>query len=224
LRIAGAATPTPTSKADWSVVNTTVEWNGANQTVLNPTGLSGNNGYYNLILSGSGTKTMPATALPVNGDFEVSGSAQVTAGSAITIDGNFTIGVGPTFNTGNFDHTVGGNLDNSGTLTVASGNKITMNGSAAQSIFSNSPINFHDLTINNSLGVQLYADINVDNDLNLIAGNFNIGSDTLGINGTLTKGNGFLEVSNESSLSFGGSTLITLPDNLFSAVPTINNL
>ncbi|MDA3854496.1 MAG: hypothetical protein PF444_09705, partial [Bacteroidales bacterium] len=73
LRIAGAGSADITSNVDFSAVNSTVEWNGANQTIVNPNGIGGNSGYYKLILSGSGTKTMPTTAITIADEFQLIG-------------------------------------------------------------------------------------------------------------------------------------------------------
>ncbi len=76
IKISGAGTADITSFVDFSSVNNTVEWNGADQTIVNPNGIAGNSGYYNLVISGSGTKTMPNTAMNIAGDFNVSGKQQ----------------------------------------------------------------------------------------------------------------------------------------------------
>ena len=57
MRIAGTITNNGTLHA--ALNPNTIEYNGANQTIINPNGSIP--GYYNLILSGSGTKTMPGT-------------------------------------------------------------------------------------------------------------------------------------------------------------------
>ena len=62
---------------------TTVEYKGGDQTVVVPNPAT--NSYSTLILSGSGTKTMPVTALNIVGDFTMSGTATATAGAAMTI-------------------------------------------------------------------------------------------------------------------------------------------
>jgi len=66
MRIGG----TMTNNGTWNAAQlpgTTVEYNGAGQTVLNPNGATA--GYYNLILSGSGTKTLPSGTMSVLGNF-----------------------------------------------------------------------------------------------------------------------------------------------------------
>ncbi|MFC2058584.1 hypothetical protein ACFLTS_02935 [Chloroflexota bacterium] len=97
MRIGG----TMTNNGAWraaGLLGSTVEYHGAAQTVLNPNGVTP--GYDNLILSGSGTKTMPGTALSILGDFSMSGTASATAGAAINTPGSFTVGEGTSFTTG----------------------------------------------------------------------------------------------------------------------------
>lgn len=89
---------TVTNSGTWRAViagKTTVEYNGGNQTVVVPN--STTNRYYHLILSGTGTKTMPATALQIVGDFTLSGTATVTAGAAMTFSGSMNINNSPLF-------------------------------------------------------------------------------------------------------------------------------
>ncbi len=201
---------------------TTIEYKGEDQTVIvpNPT----TNRYHNLILSGSGTKTMPATTLTIKGDFTTSGTASATAGAAMTFDGNVTLGTGSAFITGNYLDSIGGNLENNGTFTTSAGNTITMNGATAQSIGGTATTTFNNLTINNSLEVTLSTDINVNNALTLTSGNLTVGATALGINGAISKTSGYIEVGTLSSLIFGGTGAITLDNNLFSTPPSINSL
>jgi len=200
--------------------STTFGYNGADQTVVLPL----NSSYYNLELSGSGTKTMPASALAVLGNLSTSETTTTTAAAAITISGNITIGTGTTFNTGNFNHSIAGNFENNGTFNAAAGYGVIMNGAAAQTIGGTNTTNFDKLTINNSAGVSLFTNENVSNELILTAGNLNVGATTLGINGTISKTSGLLNVSSLSSLNFGGSDALTLSNGLFSNTPSINNL
>ncbi|MDD3875276.1 MAG: hypothetical protein PHT69_01500 [Bacteroidales bacterium] len=133
MRIGGSLTLTGTGVLNANSFANTVEYNGAGQTVINPNGSPA--GYYNLILSGSGTKTMPGTALTIAGDFSLTGTASATAGAAMTVAGNVNIGAGTTFNGSSFTHNVGGNwINNGGTFTGAS-----------------STINFNNTTVNQSI-------------------------------------------------------------------------
>jgi gliding motility-associated-like protein len=128
MRIGGVIT----NNGIWgaSGLNTSVEYNGGDQTVLNPNGATP--GYNNLILSGTGTKTMPGTTLSLRNSFSMSGSASATAAAAINTTGNFTIGSGTSFTAGTFTHTIGGNFSNTGTFT-STGSTFNFNG-AAQTI------------------------------------------------------------------------------------------
>lgn len=123
MRIAGTLTNNATLRL--ASVENTVEYNGDNQTVLNPNGSTA--GYYNLILSGSGTKTMPATALNIYGDFTVSGTATVSFIESFDVDGNMTTTSGTTVSTGVFSSTVGGNLTVGDDLLINAGGVLTLN-------------------------------------------------------------------------------------------------
>ncbi len=146
MRIGG----TMTNNGTWDVTmmsGTTVEYNGGSQTVLVPNGLT--SGYRNLTLSGSGTKTMPGTALSIGANFSMSGTASATAGAAINTTGSFTVGSGTSFTTGAYTHTIGGDFSNSGTFT-ATGSTITLNGTGAQAIGGSTTTAFNNLTISNT--------------------------------------------------------------------------
>ena len=120
------------------------EYNGTDQTILNPNGDF--TGYQDLILSGSGTKTLPGTALNIHGDFSISGTASVTANQDLAIEGSVTIGASSNFTTGSFAHSIGGNLENNGSFT-ATGSTITLNRKSAQTIGGTTPVDFNNLTI-----------------------------------------------------------------------------
>jgi len=103
----------------------TVEYYGTSQTVTAES-------YGHLTLSGTGTVTMPASALTLAGNFTMStaGSLATTAGGALTVTGNFNIGSGTTFNTSTFTHPITGNFVVNGTLSGTG--PITLNGSGTQ--------------------------------------------------------------------------------------------
>ncbi len=207
-----------------TVVNgtTTVEYKGGDQTVVVPNRET--NRYSTLILSGSGTKTMPATALNIAGDFYISGTATTTSAADMTFAGDLTIGNGTSFNAGNFYHSVAGDITNNGVFNAAAGNTFIINGASAQSITGTATTTFDNLTINNSNGVTLSVITNVNNLLALTSGNLTMAAIAFGMNGTISKTAGFLEVSPLTSLSFGGTGALTFPNGLFTSPPSIDNL
>ncbi len=155
MRIAGTLSLSSTGVLNAASNHNTIEYNGDNQTVVNPNGTTP--GYHDLILSGSGTKTMPGTAMAVQGDFYMSGTATAAVGAALAITGNVTIGSDATFNTGAYNHTIGGNFTNNGALTAA-GSTITCNGIQAQTIGGTAANTFDNFTSNNAADVTLASD------------------------------------------------------------------
>ena len=146
IRIGGTMTNNGTWRA--ALLDNTVEYNGGNQTVLNTNAPIP--GYHNLILSGSGTKTMPGTALSVYGDLTVSGTTTATAGAAMTIGGNVSVESGATLNLGTFSHTISGNLTNTGGTLTSALSSLTFNGSSLQTITSSTGLTLNNLTITNT--------------------------------------------------------------------------
>lgn len=153
MRIGGTFTNSGVLNA--YLFNNTVEYNGGSQTIINPGGTQ--SAYSNLTLSGTGTKTMPSTAMTIKGNLNIEGTASATAGNSLAMDGNLLIGSGAIFGTGTYSHQLKGNLTCDGTLTPSAGSLITMNGSSAQNIQGDAAsIALGGLTINNSSGVTLY--------------------------------------------------------------------
>ncbi|WP_187176409.1 T9SS type A sorting domain-containing protein [Algoriphagus sp. AK58] len=74
--------------------------------------------YGNLILSGSGIKTLQTSTTAICSNFTLSGTAITTAVVGLTIGGNLTIGTGTSFSAGAFSHQVGGNWTNQGTFNA----------------------------------------------------------------------------------------------------------
>ena len=156
MKIAGAITRTGLGTGKWyaDVFDATIEYNGGAQTVIHPDGTPD---YHHLTLSGSGIKTMPASALSLHGNFTLSGTASATAAAAISVGGNLTIGTGTTLGTGTFSHEIKGNIICDGTLTPGTGSLITLNGSSAQTIQGTAAtIALGGLTVSNTSGVSLY--------------------------------------------------------------------
>jgi hypothetical protein len=139
-----------------------VEYGGTNQTISNLA-------YGNLALtssSGAAVKTLPTSAMTIANNFSSSvgsgTSVSFTAGSAITVYGNVTIGASTTFSGGSFTHTVAGTWTNNGTYTagtstvILSGTNKTVGGSSTTT--------FNNLTIS---GYGISSAVNIT-----VAGNF----------------------------------------------------
>lgn len=166
----GGTNSFPTNYATHTLgATSTVEYSGTNQTVTAES-------YGHLTLSGSGTKTMPASSMTLAGNFTMSGTASATAAQAITVNGNFTLGNGTTFGAATFNHAVKGNFSNSGTFT-ASTSTLTLSGTSAQTIGGSNSTTFNSLTINNANGVSLSGvDTTVGATLTFTSGKITTGS------------------------------------------------
>jgi len=116
-----------------------------------------------------------------------------------------------------------------GTLTMASSSSLSFGANASPVVlpddFFTSAPTFENLTINRAGGVSLgNQGITTTGALTLTAGAFSIGSNTLGINGSLTRSAGTMTTAAGSSLSFGPNAgALTLPNDLFTATPSITN-
>lgn len=219
-RIAGSLTNNGTLRA--TLFPNTIEYNGANQTVINPNGST--TGYYNLILSGTGNKTLPASELSIYGNITASGTISGTASADMNIYGNAVIGTGCVFNVGGFTFTIKGNITNNGSFVGTAGNTVILNGTASQSIQGTYAPNYYNLTVDNSAGVYFYNEFNIYNVLSLTNGTVNLVESTIGIYGTISRTSGVISINPLSSLSFGGTTAITVSGDLFATPPSIKNL
>jgi hypothetical protein len=130
MRIYGNITKTGSGTGKWisDTYNATVEYAGANQTIL---ATDGNPNYHTLILSGSGTKTLPSSYLKFDGDLVLSDTVTVTAVGNLYTMGNMVIGNAATFNTSTSSDTVAGNLRVLGNMNVASGGSVKLAGATS---------------------------------------------------------------------------------------------
>jgi hypothetical protein len=130
----------------------------------------------NLILSGTGTKTMPSTNLEIFNDFTISGTATCTSNASITTYGNIIINSGSTFLTGSYNHSFKGNVTIDGSFTSNTGSTITINSNTmAQEIGgASSSLSLYNLTVNNTYStgsLTLNIPINISNILTLTNNN-----------------------------------------------------
>ncbi|RIW15146.1 T9SS C-terminal target domain-containing protein [Algoriphagus lacus] len=173
----------------------TVNYNAAgNQTLAEVN-------YGNLVLSGSGVKTLQSGTTQICTNFTLSGTASTTAVTGLTIGGNVDIGTGTTFSAASFTHNVGGNWTNSGTFTAG-----------------NSTVNFNSAnpgSINTSLGTGSFANISFTgtgtktiNSSLAVSGNITPVSTAVVLSGTntLTLNTGkIMEITSSGSLSTPGT-------------------
>jgi len=145
LKIGGTNTFPANFSTNTLNLTSTVEYNGTNQTVSVKT-------YGNLKLSsssGAATKTFPATAFTVSGDFtSVQGtgtSVAWTAAANLTINGVVNIGANTTFNGGSFTISAANNWINNGTFTGSTGT-VSLTG-AGSAISGTGVHNFNNLSI-----------------------------------------------------------------------------
>jgi hypothetical protein len=158
----------------------TVNYNAAGaQTVAGVT-------YYNLMTSGSGTKTL---------------------GGAVIVNGNLTIGSSTTLDvsSNNYGLTVKGNWSNSGTFTQRSGT-VTLSGSNAQTM--TGATTFYNLILNNNNGLTINSDETVSNMLTLTNGKISTGSNKVIISstsGAVTRTNGYVIGNLQKNVATGSS-------------------
>lgn len=166
VAVSGGGAKTFNSTAPCSTVN----YAGANQTVTNEA-------YGHLTLSGSGTKTMPGSAMTVGCDFTMAGTAGATAAQAIIVNGNFDISsAGATFSAATFSHQLQGNFSRTGTFN-ANTSTFTFNGTANQTI--TGATTFNNLTLNNAAGMTLASNATVGSVMTFTSGKVTTGANKL---------------------------------------------
>jgi uncharacterized protein DUF6701 len=160
LKIGGTQT-FPTNYGTLTLTGSTVDYSGTAQTVQvnSPQAVT----YTNLTLSGSGTKTLQASALTLagTGNFTMSGTAVATATATITVPGSFTLGSGTTFSGATFTHDVAGDFSNNGATFNGDTSTFNLNGASAQTIGGSASTTFNNLTISSSAGVTIGRDTTV---------------------------------------------------------------
>ena len=132
----------------------TVNFSGAAQSVNSVS-------YYNLLISGSGNKTM-------SGNVSIEGTLTLTAGT-FTVGANTLTLNGPT---------IAGTPSN---LTTSASSGLNFGGTSAGVFIPGSVTNLNNLTINNPAGVTLSGNVTVSNTLTMTQGNVITGSFTLSL-------------------------------------------
>ena len=218
MTVEGTLKLSSTYNLDGLTANTgsTIEYNGSSQAVV---GIN----YYNLILSGSATKTLSSATTTISGNFTIGGSAIVTAVTGLTIGGNVLLGSGTNFTAGNYTHMIAGNWTNNGTSFTPGSGTIILNGTT-QTIDGTAVTTFYNLTTVGTGTKSQGASTIVTNILNLNnTAPISIGSNSFTINGSLS-GAGFLIGSSSSNLVIAGSAGTLTFDQTSAATRSLNNL
>ena len=160
--------------------------------------------------SGSSAQTIPAVSY---NKLTTSNSGTKTAGGALTILSDFTIGSGTTFNGGSYSHSIGGDFTNSGTFTAA-GSTFNFNGSVNQS--ATGSLSFNNVAVSNGNQLIIGNSISIDGSLLLSNGKININNNTLTLNGNFTgDATNSIKGSSGSSLTLGSGYTNTGTDLYF---------
>jgi len=226
MRIGGTVTNNGTWRAA-QLANNTVEYNGGSQTVLNPNGLTP--GYDNLILSGTGTKTMPGTAVNISGNFTLGGTASATAGDALTVGGDVTLGAGTTFNASTYTHNVAGNFTNGAIFTAAT-STVNFNGSSSTHSVNGGSSSFNNLTHSGTDSLHLVtSDLSVAGNLTNSGGFLDANGKNITVGGnwansaTFSPGSGTVTLNGSSPQTMSGSTFNNLTVGNAAGVSLLTN-
>jgi len=188
-----------TNNGSFTPNTSTVEYNGSSQTI-------GSVDYFNLMLSGSGTKTLQTGTKNIGGNFTMAGNATTTSAVVeLNIGGNVYLETNTFFTSGAFTHNVGGNWTNNGwgaTFTPGTGT-INFTGNDAIINGTNATQNFNNIIISKTAGQTLSlggstttltvggtftetsgnfaapATMSVGGDLTLTSGTFSVGSNLI---------------------------------------------
>jgi hypothetical protein len=191
----------------------TVNYNGATQTVKS-------NNYFNLILSGSGTKTLQAGITNIGGNFTID-DVTTTAVAGLTIGGDVILNRGFNFTGGAFTHNVAGNWTKNGWGTFTStGGTINFTGNSSSINGTQTTQTFNNIVVAKSAGQTLsvgsgITTLTVNGYLTLSSGAFGTGTASTEIfgnwtnnGGTLTAGSGAIVIKGAGK-TIGGTSPTT---------------
>lgn len=170
--------------------------------------------YGNLILSGSGVKTLQTGTTQICTNFTLEGTASTTAVTGLAIGGNIEIGTGTTFSGASFTHIVGGNWTRAGTFTPAT-STINFTGASPGTIQSTT---FNNLTFSGAGAKTASGNLTINANL-LISNNFNAGNFLHTVAGNWTN-NGIFTAGN-STISFNGSSAQIISGSATSAFESL---
>lgn len=146
-----------------------------------------------------GTYSLGLPASYVLPQVRISGTGSKSLNNTgITVNGNFSIASGASFDMGGaFQLVVGGDWTNDGTFTRQSGSTVSFQSGVAQSIGGNNPSSFHNFTLNNTSagGLVLNQSIELNNTIEITSGKIFLNDYEL----TLETGASIFPISNPSS-------------------------
>ncbi len=191
----GAANYSITVAGDWSN-SATFQANSGTVTLDGTSAQSIDNGsagsFYNLTVASSNTVSL--------------------TGNDLDVDNNLTVNFGSTFGANGQDISVGGNWLNSGTFTAASG-LVTFDGTGSSYSISSNSSSFQNVGVNagGATSYQLTDDIDINGDLNILAGKLDV------VNHTLTFGDDSgdsIKVAGTLEVDANGSVQMTSGSNV----------
>lgn len=162
--------------------------------------------YGNLLLSGSGEKTLQPGTTQLCSNFTLSGTASTTAAVGITIGGDFTIGTGTSFTAGAFTHEVNGNWSNQGTF-IAGSSTFSFVGTTPAALSNTGTGDFFNLSFGGSGTKTINSPLLPTGDISQISTSVVLS----GVN-TITLATGrSLEINASGSVNTGSGRLIIQP-------------
>jgi len=205
LRIGGSGT-FPANYSTYSLDSTsTIEYSGTSQTVANQS-------YGNLILSGSGTKTLPGSVMTIAGDFTVTGTTSAAAAANLTVNGNMTIDAGASFNAASYLLQIGGNFISNGTFTPGTSTLIITGSNSTVDVDT-----VNNLTVGNENGIALGRSQVVKGTVSLAGGKLRLGSCDLRVASTATitgaSSSNYIVINGSGALTYEGvgSSAVVFP-------------
>lgn len=162
--------------------------------------------YGNLILSGSGVKTLQTGTSQLCSNFTLSGTVTATAVVGMTVGGNFAIGSGTSFSAGSFTHQVNSNWTNQGTFSAGTSTFI-FGGTTSGSLTNSGTGQFFNLSFVGSGTKTINSPLSPTGDILQISTSVILsGASTI----TLATGRS-LEINASGSVNTGSGRLIIQP-------------
>ncbi|MCC5930505.1 MAG: T9SS type A sorting domain-containing protein [Cyclobacteriaceae bacterium] len=175
-----------------------------------------NGAYHHLLLSGSGAKNLPLETNHFYGDLSLYQNAELRVVNDLNIDGNLKIVDQATFEAGGFTHYLKGDIEINGSLTTESGSKFIFDGSKAQYALGDKVLELHGIQLKNEKGLFASTDLKASGMIDMENGNLHLGDNAFYINAGIQRTETSQLVTGKfSSLHFGGSMPLAIPDNLF---------